>query len=942
MVTTPVFAEPTTTTEPETSETTEAEPETEAEEATEPKETPTCAEQVDKLAWLVCPGTGLLANIIDGTYNILTYLIQVDPIPSDTDSPFHLIWTYCRNITNILFVVVLLISIISQITGAGISNAGIKRMLPRLVVIVILSNLSYFLCQAAVDLSNIIGAGLSGIFELVQDQAIASGAISLDLVDIGAGAIIAQFLGIGAAIAIPNVILANVGGFTGLIWFLLPIILSGALAVISAIFTMAARQSLIYILVMIAPLAIIAYALPNTENWARKWYSLFMRMLFFYPLFTLLYSASRLAGLVIMSTATGMTDVTEQAITIILGLAVQLIPLFMSIPMMRMSGTFLSKISGVVNTIAAPAARSFNGMAIEKQKHAIENLRRSDNPLLHAHMARYLQQRKTDRINETRELEAINRDTYERRYAQGYYDRNGKLTRRGIMHYEIAAAKVKNARIVSDIDTDFDEGFSTTPGKVSDRLTSGSYRRIKAANEDLATELDLTEIVKARADKVRRDNTEQRAVHLRDTINGNSGNAAHDQQTRQLINDTFHVTNLHEQTMARNSVLARAITQKRKVDTEWRSEYLELYDDYPAGNLINEALEQSFQDGDYNSLDAAIQVMTKRGDQNLITETIEKMTRESANNVLTKNLTLANSTAEERNRAMRFQKHLLDSTLPLKKENVLLAAWAKANMIRRAKHEQGDNVAGFVGIADFLNSADIQGEEAGTGSKLGAKKIIEEYADPSWFITQDRTTFKVYADFKKKGIIKDETPEIFLDKAIRGGFASGKMDGELLGNALNAFTCNFDKVYKKGPDGQWVLRDDAKQEDRDFFERNREHVLDWLYQQLDGLTPAMVTSQKSKAVETYDAILQLFGRANAGRTADGHSKELRDRLKSKLAGILKRSGNGSTLRNKMNPTVKKILGIPEEDEMEDYWRNHPDGGGDDDPFGEDDGEDEAA
>ena len=35
-------------------------------------------------------------------------------------------------------------------------------------------------------------------------------------------------------------------------------------------------------------------------------------------------------------------------------------------------------------------------------------------------------------------------------------------------------------------------------------------------------------------------------------------------------------------------------------------------------------------------------------------ETIEKMTRESANNVLTKNLTLANSTAEERNRAMRY------------------------------------------------------------------------------------------------------------------------------------------------------------------------------------------------------------------------------------------------------------------------------------------------
>ena len=934
VLSTPVFAAPDTTTpttvtapaDAEDEEAADTETEETAEEAEEPEEIPSCDEQIDRLGWLVCPGTGLLANMIDGAYNLLTYLIQVDPIPSDTESPFHLIWTYCRNLTNIVFIGVLLICILSQITGMGISNMGIKRMLPRLIVIVIMSNLSYILCQIAVDLSNILGTGLSWIFETVQEQAIASGAISLELEEVGAGTLVAYFLGIGGtALAGAHLAIAFAGGFTGLIWFLLPVILAGVIAVVSALLTMAARQGLIYLLVMISPIAIVAYALPNTESWARKWYALFMKMLFFYPMFTVLFSASRLAGLVIISTATGITDKTEQAITIVLGLAVQLIPLFMAIPMMRMSGTFLGKISGIVSNITSPATRTFGGYAVERRKHAIENLRRGNNPMLYAHLARYMQQRKTDRVNEIRELEGINRDTYETRYRQGYYDRNGKITRRGIMHYSITADQVENARIVKEIDTDFDEGFNTSPDKpLSDRLTRHSYTAIANANNKLGTELNRTEVVNARADKVRRDNIENRAIHLRDALTNNSGDSNADSYIQNMVSDSFRATDSKSYMKARNAVLARAITQKRKADAETRSEYLELYDDMPAGNLINEALERSFNEGDYNSLEAAIQIMTKRGDQNLITETIEKMTRESQNNVLTRHLTDANSTRQERNEAMRFQKHLLDSTLPLKKDNVLLAAWAKANMIRRAKHEAGKNVAGFIGLADFLNSAKIGDENENDAKALGAEQIISEYADPSWFITQDRTTFKVYTEFKRDGIIKPETKEIFLEKAIRSGLSSGKMDGELLANAVNAFTGNFNKVYKKNKNtGQYEIIPGAKQADIEFFNREKERTLDWLYKYLDGLTPQMLTGQKSDAVNTFSAILGMFGNNNEGFTDDGYSKELRHRLWPKLAGILKNSGNGSTLRNKMNPTVKKILGIPEEDEMPQFWADHP-------------------
>ena len=93
-------------------------------------------------------------------------------------SPIHVVWTYLRNITNIIFVIFFLIVIYSQITGIGISNYGIKRTLPRIIIAAILVNLSYLICILAVDVSNILGVGFRGIFESIQADAIANSTIS--------------------------------------------------------------------------------------------------------------------------------------------------------------------------------------------------------------------------------------------------------------------------------------------------------------------------------------------------------------------------------------------------------------------------------------------------------------------------------------------------------------------------------------------------------------------------------------------------------------------------------------------------------------------------------------------------------------------------------------------------------------------------------------------
>ena len=272
MLSGPVFADPDPTTPDDgTSE------QVPAEEEQDDTNQPTCYDEVGGVGWLICPGTGFLANVIDGAYNIIEQLIRVEPLPSDTESPIYVVWSYVKNITNLVFVIFLMIVIYSQLTGYGINNYGIKRVLPRLIVAAIAVNLSFIICTLAVDLSNVIGGSILGLFDKILNDALANSQISDVAASTSVASIVATILGIGTVGTV--VALTFAGGVTGVLWALIPIILSGALAVISAVITMAARQALIILLAMISPLAIVCCLLPNTEKWYQKWKQILKKMM---------------------------------------------------------------------------------------------------------------------------------------------------------------------------------------------------------------------------------------------------------------------------------------------------------------------------------------------------------------------------------------------------------------------------------------------------------------------------------------------------------------------------------------------------------------------------------------------------------------------------------------------------------------------------------------
>ena len=937
---TPVFADP--ATDPSTSVTTStsAEEEKESEDEIIPiEDQPTCADQIGGLAWLVCPGTGFLANVIDGAYNILSRLIEVEPVTDDTDSPFYLIWSTCRKLTNIAFVIIMFLCILSQITGVGISNYGVKRMLPRLLAVIILSNLSFMICRVGIDLSNILGSGIRSIFELIEEESFANGALSADFQIFTASNIVSTFLGIGTAAAVTTTVLANIGGFTGLIWLILPVLLGGVFSIIAAVLIMAGRQALIYILLMISPVAIVCYAMPNLSKWTDKWYQLFMRMLFFYPMFSALYGASRLAGLVVMCSAKNAEGDIDP-VRVVLGLAIQVIPLFMSIPLMKMSGTILNKIDGIVRGVSAPAMRSFGRMAAENRMAAWQRQRYTNSRAMHNRLARYLQQRKTDRVMDTKALESINKDTYERRSKERLFNRKGQLNRRGTLYNEINVRKIENEAKRLRIDNDYDQGFNekTAIDPVTGReyfIDSHINRRNAASiadgNSRIQIALNQRAIERARSSDIRLQNTKNLASSLNDVNNS---------QIRQLVEGAFNLqpddTAGYER--AKSVVLATAIAERRKFDSESGKRHADRFAETRAGRGIIDEVEKTLgRQGegdsvrnltaaelalykanaaniDYTVFDAALPEIAKRGDHGDILEIFRKYSG---------NITDSGDLENPQDLAlMTAQKHISDNLLGLKSDNMLVAHWAKALNIRRAMYGQGRAIEGYISFEDFLQDKQLEGDSDECFKKVSRKAFVADESNKSLVKTQDRTVYKQLLDYKEQGIIKNN--EFIYDaKDIRGSIASGEMDGERLNNVLRFITNGFRMgEISDGADATSIQALANRQSDYFKTEENKQAAYEFIKKIVGGMSAKQLSSSKSTAILTFSRLLAAIdGRVHDVTYRDDSGNLRHEAVSTTLIEMLDKnnaitelkSSSNSSMRSGMNPTVAKLVGVLDPD-----------------------------
>ncbi len=308
-----------------------------------------CFDNASMLGWIFCPILKFVGSTLEDLYEKVEENFLVTDASKYTEgAEINQGWSKIRNFANIAFAIALLIVILSQVTGFGISNYGIKKMLPTLIVVIVLVNISFFLCQIAIDVSNIVGQGIKEIFDglsgggtfaSIGDANLANLMGAVGIAGIGIGGVVAAFAGLGAMV---------------------PILLALISAIISVIFLLlllSMRQAGIAVLVVLAPIAIICYALPNTKKLFDRWRSLFVSLLMIYPI-----CAAVMGG---TSFAATLIAVDGEVFTSVVAIILQVAPCFLIPSIVKSSMNVMGNLGSKVSQFGQKIGNTATG-AIRK------------------------------------------------------------------------------------------------------------------------------------------------------------------------------------------------------------------------------------------------------------------------------------------------------------------------------------------------------------------------------------------------------------------------------------------------------------------------------------------------------------------------------------------------------------------------------------------------
>lgn len=350
------------------------------------------------LGWLICPVMTFVANINDAAYGAISGFLDIKPAilgDNSNTSGAKQGWDFFRNIANAIFAVIFLWIIFSQISNVGVSNYRIKKILPRLIIGALLVNLSYYLCQIFVDLSNILGHTLK------------------DALEAGAGGIgtESEAAGWGSAIAATIVGVGGVAAFAALA-IGIPTLAAGFLAIMTVFIILVVRQAGIILLISMSPIAFAAWLLPNTEDLFKKWMKMFRGLLLVFPIISLLYGAGKLAGAVLASSATVDPNNPDETLHLV-ALAATTMPLIATPFVLQNSLSSLGSIGAKIGKLSSAANGNLKNAVMNKSRISdVKNAWKSRS-------ARKLAERRSG-------------NTWYGRTASNLRDRNNSMLKRGL------------------------------------------------------------------------------------------------------------------------------------------------------------------------------------------------------------------------------------------------------------------------------------------------------------------------------------------------------------------------------------------------------------------------------------------------------------------------------------------------------------------------------
>lgn len=277
-----------------------------------------CFSSSGSLGWILCPIMNKLSDTIGNVYEeSVEPFLEIKASLLSNDNATKKVWDRMITFANILIVILLLIVIFSQLTGVGIDNYNIKKILPKIIVVTILVNLSYFICQLAVDVSNIVGNSINDLLQgmapnpgdlmpkwngqsMLKEKVASSGGNAAwfkTLVNVAGVGLI------GTGIATVSIAFLSHTVLSALVLPVLLLLITALFAVMFFFVLMGLRQAGVVILVILAPVAIACYMLPNTKKYFDKWKKMFTGLLLLYPICGLVVGGGELTSKLLVRTS---------------------------------------------------------------------------------------------------------------------------------------------------------------------------------------------------------------------------------------------------------------------------------------------------------------------------------------------------------------------------------------------------------------------------------------------------------------------------------------------------------------------------------------------------------------------------------------------------------------------------------------------------------------
>lgn len=414
-----------------------------------------CGDVLDSglLGYFICPAINVAISFADGAWSIFEFLLINNPL--DRSGAYYDSWTKVRDLANAILVVIFLGIVISQVSNIGISNYGIKKMLPRLVIVAVAINISYYLMQVIIDIANITGKSIDGIFSGFESYSglKAANGWSVLFDSILLSATVAGSVGVTLAAG-------AVLGWPAIILFLGAMIIPAIIGIIAGLLALQVRSMLIPILAIFSPVALVAWVLPNTQKLFDKWKSMFTGLVFLYPLASIYYGGLKFAASITLTSGESIS------IQRLMALAALFIGTFMVAVIAIKSNSIMGKIVGGIGGFANKLGVSRLGGFVSNTASDMMSSRRAEflskgpggrkNPFtIGAHKA-------MKRFNDNKKLRQIDQANYEayadrgfkESLASGEYDSRlrslelpGSKARIQEMTHSLISTEVKNAQI---------------------------------------------------------------------------------------------------------------------------------------------------------------------------------------------------------------------------------------------------------------------------------------------------------------------------------------------------------------------------------------------------------------------------------------------------------------------------------------------------------------